>query len=755
MTLYYVNTGSGPNTHDGDSLRTAFNKINANFNQINSGSLGSVLIQSPSVPQGYGNNTFWYDTESGRTYIYYDGNWVDANPSSNQNNSVSVSLYDPDLFSKYNTVTNVTNINFDSLADFSVTNQGNGSVLVGMNSTFKFINIAGQQGLTAQGVDTLNLIAGTGTQIVLSNQGIKNQQTITFVNTGSGNGNASFPNTTTSGYLYNDGLNNISWDTVALNTLTNGSASFTLNSNGSVTFGGGTQSVPYTAPQFDSANISHAILLRSTVNSIQYNSAFYFNPSTKELGKISSVIFSDNTQQTTAWQGSTSSLFASSGAYRSSVILNTATLKISTGTITFPDLTTQRTAYTGTVAYSNITNVPVVTTSSLNNNGFSAALSTSGALSVPNFVNFLNDSTAGFAIYSTATGGVLQSLSTLTNVSIVTTSSINSYQWSFNNDGTITFPDATVQRSAGRNVYDSIFSGTKFLSIVSSGTVIYPDGTGQTTAFKGTATSLQNNSYLLRPVAKPLDVVYGSPSDMVGDIAFDDNYLYYCLSPYANKVYSVGTVNSATNVNYIYISQSSTKFVKPNLGWTFQQVNSSTIYTAGAVSSGAVGPTPIWILTSATAVLTYTTGTVFTVTNTTVKQSNWIKTAVTNATSVTRLSKFVAQGESLSNDVIRVQWQSSIQFNLNSNQFSFSSAAGTISDIVYSVNAAYHTGVASDAASLQNVGATLISVGPISFDPGDTITMIISSVGANFSYRVTAMTGVNFTNNFVSIEQLL
>ena len=31
MTIYYVNTGSGPNAGDGDSLRVAFTKINHNF----------------------------------------------------------------------------------------------------------------------------------------------------------------------------------------------------------------------------------------------------------------------------------------------------------------------------------------------------------------------------------------------------------------------------------------------------------------------------------------------------------------------------------------------------------------------------------------------------------------------------------------------------------------------------------------------------------------------------------------------------
>lgn len=34
MTIYYINTGSGPNAGNGDSLRVAFNKVNANFAEI-------------------------------------------------------------------------------------------------------------------------------------------------------------------------------------------------------------------------------------------------------------------------------------------------------------------------------------------------------------------------------------------------------------------------------------------------------------------------------------------------------------------------------------------------------------------------------------------------------------------------------------------------------------------------------------------------------------------------------------------------
>jgi hypothetical protein len=81
MTLFYINTGSGPNTGDGDSLRTAFNKVNANFNNVDNRLNNNVhIVQSATPPEG-STSTVWYDTIGGRSYIYYDGTWIDQNPT--------------------------------------------------------------------------------------------------------------------------------------------------------------------------------------------------------------------------------------------------------------------------------------------------------------------------------------------------------------------------------------------------------------------------------------------------------------------------------------------------------------------------------------------------------------------------------------------------------------------------------------------------------------------------------------------------
>jgi len=765
MTLYYVNTGSGPNSHDGDSLRTAFNKINANFNQINSGTLGAVLIQSPAAPRGYGPGALWYDTESGRTYVYYNSSWVDASPNnqSNQSNKISVGLYDPDYEQFFNTVTNVSKINFDALADFNVTDQGNGSVLVGMNSTFKYINIAGQTGLTAQGVDTLNLVAGDNIGIVLSNQGQKNNQTITFNSLGGGN--ATFPPAITPGFLFNDGQdpNTIDWRLPTLSQLENGDYTVSVTVDGSFVLPDGSeQFTAYKVPAIDGTAVVHYTLFKSASGSdIQYNTGFGYNPGSGEISKPRRILFNDNTVQTTAWLGFTSTLYSSlSGSRRASLSLSTTTLKLSTGSVTFPDLTVQNTAYTGTVDWSNITNIPVVTTSSLNNNGFTVQLTTSGTLILPGELYTTYSNNNLFSIYSDQTGGVLSSLTTTSQVTIKTTSTNNTYKWIFNNDGSVTFPDNSVQTTAGKNIFHVIFSNTKYLSVFSNGVVRYPDGTDQLTAYTGTSVSLQNGAFSLRPVAVPTNVDYGSPSDQVGDIAFDNNYLYYCSAPYGSKKYNASTVNSGTNINFIRIPQSSTNFYQPMTGWTFQQANSSTVYTLTTPASSAkFGNTdPVWILTSSTALLTYNTGTVFTVTNTTIQQSNWIKTAVTNVGVVSRLSNLVNQDIPVTNNVLRVQWQlvqreTSPGVFENNNQLGISAVSGKILNVKWSLIGNYAKSLSLDSGVWQELTANLESVGPLSKTAGDTVTVTVSS--DTFVYRITAMTGIGLQNNVISIEQLL
>lgn len=64
-----------------------------------------------------------------------------------------------------NTLTNITAIKFDTDAGFDITDLGSGTVKVGMNSTFKYWKVDGQDDLVANGLDTIEFVAGPGIQI--------------------------------------------------------------------------------------------------------------------------------------------------------------------------------------------------------------------------------------------------------------------------------------------------------------------------------------------------------------------------------------------------------------------------------------------------------------------------------------------------------------------------------------------------------------------------------------------------------------
>lgn len=59
-------------------------------------------------------------------------------------------------------VASVTNLAFDQDSGFDITDLGNGTVKVGMNSTFKFWEVDGQDTLVAEGLDHIEIAAGNG-----------------------------------------------------------------------------------------------------------------------------------------------------------------------------------------------------------------------------------------------------------------------------------------------------------------------------------------------------------------------------------------------------------------------------------------------------------------------------------------------------------------------------------------------------------------------------------------------------------------
>ena len=92
-----------------------------------------------------------------------------------------------------NTFSNVTTLGFDEDSGFSVDDLGNGVVKIAINSTFKFWEVNGNTGLIAEGLDTVNFIAGSGITIEANND--SSPKTFTIAATGGGGGNIGGSNT--------------------------------------------------------------------------------------------------------------------------------------------------------------------------------------------------------------------------------------------------------------------------------------------------------------------------------------------------------------------------------------------------------------------------------------------------------------------------------------------------------------------------------------------------------------------------------
>lgn len=99
-----------------------------------------------------------------------------------------VGLYSSISNTTASTISSITSLKFDTDAGFSLTDLGGGSALVGMNSTFKYISVDGQNQLVAQGLDTLRLIAGSGIDITTDNASSPQSLTINATGTGGSGG---------------------------------------------------------------------------------------------------------------------------------------------------------------------------------------------------------------------------------------------------------------------------------------------------------------------------------------------------------------------------------------------------------------------------------------------------------------------------------------------------------------------------------------------------------------------------------------
>jgi hypothetical protein len=78
MTQQIIITGD-PDKGNGDPIRTAFTKVNANFAELYN-QVASGVVVSATAPTGPEEGALWWDPISGRMYVSYGANWVDASP---------------------------------------------------------------------------------------------------------------------------------------------------------------------------------------------------------------------------------------------------------------------------------------------------------------------------------------------------------------------------------------------------------------------------------------------------------------------------------------------------------------------------------------------------------------------------------------------------------------------------------------------------------------------------------------------------
>jgi hypothetical protein len=79
MTKQHINIGQSANDKAGDPLRTAFSKVNDNFDELYN-SVSAVVVVSATAPTSPGQGDLWWNSVSGRMYVYYGSAWVDASP---------------------------------------------------------------------------------------------------------------------------------------------------------------------------------------------------------------------------------------------------------------------------------------------------------------------------------------------------------------------------------------------------------------------------------------------------------------------------------------------------------------------------------------------------------------------------------------------------------------------------------------------------------------------------------------------------
>jgi len=83
MAIQNINLGTYSNDGTGDDLRTAFEKVKANFIELYSISGGANIGENPPI-SGVEQGELWWSTVDGNLYVYYGGAWIEATPVPSQ-----------------------------------------------------------------------------------------------------------------------------------------------------------------------------------------------------------------------------------------------------------------------------------------------------------------------------------------------------------------------------------------------------------------------------------------------------------------------------------------------------------------------------------------------------------------------------------------------------------------------------------------------------------------------------------------------
>lgn len=485
MTQQTINLGTA-DKGNGDVLRTAFGKVNANFAELYNQIATSVVVGA-TAPTGPEEGALWWNSESGRMYVYYGTAWVDASPvdgagisSTNElvNGGNTVSLgsdgkltlpngvkITPIAFAGIDLEVGTKIWNFGTDGRLTLPNQGK----IGPTDVNSFLTFNWGDDVELKGGDNLYL---SGSVATIRTNGNANQWIFGT------NGSLTFPDSTTQ---------STAW-TGSVSSLVNGARTLSLDSDSTLTL-----------PNFDilagiGSKIKSALDIKIQAgayylsNLVQVEAGIWYleflissAPDWATMVAVGDSVVSGtcvrqitdvSTPNAGQWRITVSGDFTGAGDPSSwSFYKPGATGSIWTfgndGALTFPDTTAQTTAWTGitgfgegfslTAADKIVTNKLYSTNLTQPTQHYRLELDTNGVVVLPDG-SIINGSTirgvagTGELNYTGITIGPNSNDAEKTwmwvdhaNAYITTNNAANT--WTFGNDGLITFPGANGFRA--------------------------------------------------------------------------------------------------------------------------------------------------------------------------------------------------------------------------------------------------------------------------------------------------------------------